>query len=265
MNRNKLFKCEYHLVDHCNLKCSNCEHFSSIAEPSFIEIDNLYSDFNNLSMISGIQDNTNIYLLGGEPLLHPNLDRIHSIVRELYPNHHNVRIRVVTNGLLLPKMEESFWQSCKDNHIILSISKYPIRFDYNDVITKARDYGIETEIFHNDTTAVMRKLPIDVCGEQDQLSSFSNCPIAHRCCFLKNNLIYSCPRVPNICFFNNEYGYDLPINEGDFLQLSNVSSIDEIFSFLEKPKPFCKYCNTSKLINNIPWSTHDNNVNDWIL
>ena len=35
---------ETHLVDHCNLKCKGCSHFSGIAPPFFKDFDEFYKE-----------------------------------------------------------------------------------------------------------------------------------------------------------------------------------------------------------------------------
>lgn len=62
---------EIHLVEHCNLKCKACDNYSSIAEEEYLDIENFENDMKRMrELFSGIQL---IRLLGGEPLLHPNL------------------------------------------------------------------------------------------------------------------------------------------------------------------------------------------------
>jgi molybdenum cofactor biosynthesis enzyme MoaA len=60
-----------------------------------------------------------IYLLGGEPLLHPRAIDIIKIARKYFPNKD---IRFLTNGLLLSKMSKEFFQTLIDYHIFLDIT-----------------------------------------------------------------------------------------------------------------------------------------------
>ncbi|MBO7529038.1 MAG: radical SAM protein [Bacteroidales bacterium] len=262
---NKLLKIEYHLVDHCNLNCICCEHFSSISDVYYASPDNIFKDFRRFSHIQGVSKNdVNIYLLGGEPLLHPQINIILEGVRGLFPNYTNVRIRLVTNGLLLNKMQQSFWNCCTNNHIILSITKYPINLDYDQIEHLASSNRVQFEIFHVKITDTMRALPIDIEGRCDPTYSFEHCPIAHRCCYLKGNKIFSCPRIPNINAFNKRYGYNLHVKDYDYIELTDSTTLDDIMCFLNMPNDFCKYCNPD-LIKNIPWKCHSNSDNEWIL
>ena len=63
---------EVHLVEHCNLNCAGCDNFSSLANPKFLSANEFESDLVRLKDLFG--DNCQrIYLMGGEPLLHPEL------------------------------------------------------------------------------------------------------------------------------------------------------------------------------------------------
>ena len=58
-----------HIVDHCNLNCNCCNHFSPIADPWFIEL----KDFKNqlINLKNNVLNIKNFLILGGEPALHP--------------------------------------------------------------------------------------------------------------------------------------------------------------------------------------------------
>lgn len=259
----KLLKIEYHLVDHCNLNCICCEHFSSISDENFVDVDNLKRDFCRLAKVIG-KENINIYLLGGEPLLHPKLSSIFCYIRNIFPDKESVNIRLVTNGLLLMKMSQDFWDNCSINNIILSVTKYPINLDYASIEEIAIKNNVVFEIFHVTTTAFMRLLPIELSGTCNPAYSFENCPIAHRCCYLKESKIYSCPRIPNIQAFNKHYGYNLRVSQNDYIELLEGVNRDDINRFLDTHNDFCKHCNTDKLNNFVVWRVHNYSQNEWI-
>lgn len=259
----RLLKVEYHLVDHCNLNCVWCEHFSSISKEYYVTLEDVANDFRRLARIKGVNENkVNIYLLGGEPLLHPQVIQIMESVRSIFPNRDNVDIRLVTNGILLNRMPQLFWDSCANNRITLSVTKYPINVDYAAIEGLAKKNGVQFEIFHVKITDSMRTVPIDASGRSSNQNSFENCPIAHRCCYLKGDKIYSCPRIPNINSYNQHYGFDLQVTKHDYIELLDTLSIDDVFSFLDTPNEFCKYCDMEKM-SSTPWSTHKKSRNEW--
>ena len=63
---------EFHLVDHCNLNCRHCAHYSPVAEPRFATMDEVAEACRVASIIRPKR----FHVLGGEPLLHPGIDEI---------------------------------------------------------------------------------------------------------------------------------------------------------------------------------------------
>lgn len=104
---------EIHVVDHCNLDCVGCSHESPLLCKRFEE-PRLLSD--SLHRLWESYHAPLIKLLGGEPLLHPDLP---SIIREVRQRTDS-RIRLVTNGTLLNRR----WTSLVGVHEI-HISAYP--------------------------------------------------------------------------------------------------------------------------------------------
>ncbi|MDR0858670.1 MAG: hypothetical protein LBN97_06550, partial [Oscillospiraceae bacterium] len=60
---------EINLVDHCNLNCQMCDHFSQLAPPFFLSADEFRRDMTRLAELSS-NSVAAIKLIGGEPLLH---------------------------------------------------------------------------------------------------------------------------------------------------------------------------------------------------
>lgn len=79
----------------------------------FISPDSLSHD---LSILSKYYRPEFISLLGGEPLLHPDLIEIINVVRS---SGISDKIRVVTNGRLLHKMPDQFWKDVDEVHVSL--------------------------------------------------------------------------------------------------------------------------------------------------
>lgn len=87
---------EIHICDHCNLRCVACSHESPFATERFDDPATLRLA---LKALWRHYEAPLIKLLGGEPLLHPDIGAIIEAVRAVTGS----RIRIVTNGLLLKK------------------------------------------------------------------------------------------------------------------------------------------------------------------
>src|SRR5438046_9691040 len=99
---------EYHLVEHCNLSCQRCGHFSPLAKPGFSDREAFARDLRQLAThFSRIKE---IRLLGGEPLLHPTPEAFVDIAHVILPNSD---LRIVANGTVLTSTRDSIWQECR--------------------------------------------------------------------------------------------------------------------------------------------------------
>jgi MoaA/NifB/PqqE/SkfB family radical SAM enzyme len=253
---------ELNIVDHCNITCKSCSHFSPLAEAHVSPLDSVQNDLRRMSELTA-QNVDEIHILGGEPLLHPELKEILISARQTFPK---TIIAVITNGVLLLKQDEKFWNVCKENLITIEVTKYPIKLDYPKILKEVEDRGI-TFKFHSYTgkaPKMLYKLPLDREGRQDADKSFYNCTLANRWIALMDGKIYTCQTAPNVFHFNKRFGVSMDLQDGDYLDIYKAKNIEEILSFLCIPKPFCKYCKTTEIINGIPWQASTKEINEWV-
>lgn len=131
------------VTEHCNLNCKSCGSFAPLADEEYIDIDELDRDLRRLSELSDGEVH-HINILGGEPLLHPEIARIVEMVRHyfLYGN-----IYLVTNGVLLNRMDERFWKACKQCNIVIAPTQYPVKLDYEEIKNNVIAHGIQYQSF----------------------------------------------------------------------------------------------------------------------
>ena len=110
---------EVQIVDHCNLNCANCNHFSSIAKEYYLPI-NIYHD-QMILLKQKLPQLKRLVLIGGEPFLHPNIVEFCEISRELF---NNVEIHILTNGLKLKTLDKKILFRLKELQIKICVSKY---------------------------------------------------------------------------------------------------------------------------------------------
>jgi organic radical activating enzyme len=256
----KKLKFEIDIVANCNLNCKCCFHFSPLVNNNYVNPEELERDFKRLSELAGRKDG-NIELMGGEPLLHPEINKIIEISRKYFDGN----ITIVTNGILLPKMNEEFWQSCKKNNINILVTSYPIKLDRKLIKKKAIFYSVKLKM----RMQVMKvqtwcRLPKDIQGKQNIKNSFKNCIIANFCISLKNGKIATCclPLVAER--FNNFYDQKFIVEENDYIDIYSVKNVEEIYEFLSKPIPFCRYCKTRQPEYGIKWGISKKDIHEWI-
>ncbi|MGE5531373.1 MAG: radical SAM protein, partial [Bacteroidota bacterium] len=94
---------EYSAAYHCNLNCAHCSHLSPYTPRGFPSCDSLAADLERLAIVLHTEE---FRLLGGEPLLNPELPTLAQIVRD---SGITDTLVVTTNGLLLHRMDERLW------------------------------------------------------------------------------------------------------------------------------------------------------------
>lgn len=103
MNKRKNFKpihvnnVDIHVINSCNLRCEGCNHLSNFGYGG------VFSKKELIEWIRPWKERlffNRISLLGGEPLLNPELRDICIAYRELFPDN-ETKLRVISNGLLI--------------------------------------------------------------------------------------------------------------------------------------------------------------------
>ena len=235
-----LSQVEFHLVDHCNLNCAHCDHFTPLAKEYFADIEDIVNDFKKLKKIF---DNIGkIYIVGGEPLLHPDLLKIFSPLRTLYPKS---EIIIITNGILLDKQKDEFWEKLKEYDIALSMTHYPLNIDYLGYIEKCKNLGIKAYYFSLNRDK-MQKMDLDIKGSRNKKRAFLKCT-RKKCHFLRDGKLYVCTPAPNIRFLNEYFNLNFKLDKTDYIDLEKIKSASKINKLFKRPIEFCKYCNDEDL------------------
>ena len=254
------FHFEFHLAEHCNLNCIGCTHFSPLAEPEFLEVEDFRNDIERLSYLTGGNARF-INLLGGEPLLHPEINSFFKIAREYFPE---AKISIVTNGILLPQMDNCFWTSCRENKIVIAVTEYSIGFDYLSIRNKIRNENIEFESFSGRQERYeMWSLFLDERGLNRPVDNFMKCQRSNACVFCSHGKLFPCPTMASIRHFNRIFDTKMEISESDYIDIYKVSSIQEILDFLKNPVPFCRFCNVEKRKYGLLWQQSKCEKNEW--
>jgi hypothetical protein len=198
LKRRKLLRFDVQLADHCNLNCKGCGNFSPIAPKCFLDKEVFDKDCERLSTLTeGILED--IYLFGGEPLLHPEITGIIKIARKHFPK---TDISILTNGLLLLKMNDEFWNCCRENNIKITITKYPVKIDIAAIKEKAKKALVRLEVFYEDTERTFFFRPLNPESSVNPKKNFMLCSEANRCIILRNGKL-ACTTASNIDFINN--------------------------------------------------------------
>jgi MoaA/NifB/PqqE/SkfB family radical SAM enzyme len=260
-----------HIAEQCNLSCKGCLHFSPFAPKSFIDIEKYEKDCKRISGLSGGKIDE-IHILGGEPLLNPRIIDIVKISRSNFPHG---TILITTNGILLKNQPDDFWDCCRTNNILISISTYPINLDYSFIIDKAKAYNVQLrfsdKIVSNNGKMLAAdslrwlKLPMDINGRQNPKKSNALCGLSNVCFQLVEGKLYKCCRIAYIKYFNSYFNVNLEVTEDDYIDIYKVKDMDEILNRLRKPVPFCRYCKLDIVGNDVGWERSKKEISEWII
>lgn len=251
---------EVNLVDHCNLNCKFCDHFSPIAEKRFLDIKVFENDISRLAKLTN-GTLGGLSLIGGEPLLHNEVPKFFEISRKYFPN---AVIDMVTNGILL-KNNDEVWKALKNYNIKLLITTYPINIDYESIDKKAKELKIAYERFFMFGTDMKEKVsvhhPFKLDGSVNK-NDFIQCYHFNRCIALRDGKLYTCPIIPNSEHFNKYFNQNLTISEKDYIDIYKAKSFEEIAKFLAIRPAFCKYCDVTKRTGH-PYGISKKSISEW--
>lgn len=226
------------ITEHCNLNCKGCDSLAPLADEEYLNIEECEKDLSRLSEISGGKVE-HINILGGEPLMHPHVEEFLGLTRNYFPIG---KIVIVTNGILLKSMKQKFWKICKENEIVLGVTRYPLQLDYDWIKNKAEKESVEFQWFGDDRKERWVHTKMDLSGQMNCKESFLHCWNANNCTVIEHGKLYPCPRAAKIRHFNKAFKTNMQVSEKDYLLIENIKSLDEIMLFLANPIPFCRFC-----------------------
>ena len=259
-------KLDVQVCDHCNLRCAGCLHFAPLAKKRFLDLDEYAHDLEALAAIDGIEGYFgSIVLMGGEPLLHPNIVEVVRTTRSRLPNEN---IDLCTNGLLLKRMGDDFWDAIAECGVRIAISPYPIKINYEELARLVRSKGARAEFAGDITGAAKDKqefihLALDPEGKCDPVRSFASCPFGGCFMQLSRGAIWPCQVSALHGAFARRFGYGMRDEPEDSLALGVIGSADDIEDFRRKPHPMCRYCDNDALTV-APWGQSEFLAEEWL-
>ena len=247
---------EIQMCDRCNLDCAYCSHLSPVSQPVKISLETLAQECHRLSRI-GVDE---VNLMGGEPLLHPQIAEAIALTRSILPN---IKLIVSTNGLLLPRMGKEFWKACRDNKVVIRITPYPKAkggtwnfFKYVYLIMKNR-----VKLESTGWRFGFRHQLLSEKAEFDATANYLRCQL--HCTQVRNATLWPCAYVAYAFNLNNKFGTHFKTSAGDSLLLTDDITVTDVRLWLLRTKPFCAHCG---IINakHVDWKRSEYARSEWI-
>lgn len=226
----QLYHLDIHIVDNCNLRCKGCSHFSSCVKEE--KMQSLADYTRNLLQLKKLVPNIcRIAILGGEPLLHPQLEDILRFTREIYPF---AAINVVTNGILLSQMSRQLIREMKRDRIQISLSLYPVmQSKLGDFLAFMKENELHYTIF--DCSKFEKRLFSSPVMDGKKMTQ----KCGHVLC-MRENKIGRCPLIMFTDYYNAAFGKTFP--ESDGIDIYQEESGLSLIRKLKEPAELCSYC-----------------------
>jgi hypothetical protein len=191
---------EVHAWHGCNLSCESCSHYSSLGLKGGPTVEELATWMGHWS---GRLRPRTFSILGGEPTLNRELAQIVRISGEMWPHS---RIRVATNGFLLPRHRElALALSELGERAILEVSSHHGGQDFQERFEKVRqtlrewvaEFGIQARVTNSDRNWTRRYHANDrgvAFGDGVPRLAWKNC-IGKFCRQLFDGKLWKCPPI----------------------------------------------------------------------
>lgn len=246
---------EFHLTDHCNLNCKGCGHFTPLAGKTFADLNDYIRDLKQLQkLFSTIKT---IVLMGGEPLLHPQIEAFLFETRSIFPNS---SIKIYTNGILLPKMSESFWNACRACSIDIDITLYPpVKPKEADLIRLVEEKGLKVSTHSITLFFAFYNNKGDTCAK----TAYAKCHKRWYNPMLRNGKIYVCHKPATLKYFNKKFNLKIPID--GFVNIHDpLLNGWDVIEKLDIAPSACRYCTLGlDTIPAFPWAPSNRVLQDW--
>lgn len=250
---------ELHIADHCNLNCMGCLHFTPLAEKWCANPVEIGRDL--LALRTKFKYIRHVTLLGGEPLLHLDYEKIVAEVSRVSPES---LITIVTNGVLLKRDAfDRFLEVCKRFSVRVKWTIYPPMRSYKEeVIARFRNAGVclftvEVGDFY---------VKMNPNGGNPK-SALRFCRKTTYCPYLRDGRIYTCAQAFHIKDYIRLYEKEAG-KKSEMVTSKGLDVYDEticgwsVLKYLMTPCETCRFCADS--FRYIPWSQSNKHFEEWV-
>lgn len=269
LDDNSLKSVYFHVIEKCNLNCAYCDNYAPLSNSNwYISLNQFENNVRRLREL--IEYIPFLSIGGGEPLLHPDLIQLCEILKKYYPSSF---ISILSNGVLLDSMTDTFVESIKRLNVHLVVSEYPISIDY---IRIANKYNNNKVIYTRQKRDKMYNLQLALTKKKNN-DCYYNCVSAGfenykknrpRCIQLdRYGNLFFCGIIQNIHLLENYFNIKFEVIKGkygDYVNIHEMNSVEDILHGINNKIPFCDYCNEHTQICEHDWKLSERKLNEWI-
>ena len=249
---------EIHIADHCNLNCCGCSHYAPIADKWFMTAQEFETEISLLAEKLPRFFNV-IKLMGGEPLMNPEIGELIRLTRVYFPE---VNIYIVTNGILIRKMCDSFFDICRKCRVEIYITIYPINIDYEQLKSFLETKGVKCGFYGDRTECNFRHDVLNRDGRYSSWQNYVTCTRGGTVLQLRHNKIFACAQCAYIEYINKRFNTNFQYQTDDYLDLNKIDSVFQLWKFIFTKKSFCRYCALDK-VKKVEWKLSKGTKDEW--
>lgn len=222
------------VADHCNIACRQCNHASPIVKKWNASVEETQR---TLTLLADVFHCKTLRILGGEPLLNPNLVDIILIAKQ---SGIGDAVQLTTNGMLLDRLSDEGWTALDEIEISLyetsklteakidAFKRKGKQFHTRVNVSKYPNFRMTFSSQTSDNTALVEDI-------------WQACKMANvwGCYSLRDGTLYRCPQSIYISeFADGNFG-----DEG-FKLAGRAQLQDDLLAFLNAPGPLksCRNC-----------------------
>ena len=248
----RIKRLDFNVAYACNLACKGCISLSDFDRRGVESLQDIESQCN---IWSKIVDPSIISIFGGEPLMHPRIEKVLTIIREAWPL---AQIRFITNGYLLKRYDPELWFRIGQLEMQISIHRQDheklITNEIKRIVSRRKDWKAsrsvvdghkQLELQNKDLTIYKSKfrrfvMPYKLVNGKPKPYN-SDPKKAHKICgnpnvpILYKNKLYKCAPIANLLDVDQDgaYKYDGVGPNGD---------VESLVKQINKPESICAMC-----------------------
>jgi organic radical activating enzyme len=242
-NRIRVEAFELHVTEHCNLRCAHCCNMSPYLSSKTLSPAAIAATLTKMATVL----HADVFkIMGGEPLLHPNITEVLHAVKASGVGD---VVRLFTNGLLLTTMDDHFWRAL-DHLTISSYDSAPVRADHLAIIEdKAQQFDVVLNVKPVDAfSQVMHHIRRD--DDEAVQYTWNQCWLRHRCLVVRDERFYICTRAAYLTDLHDRVALTNPFDDPDRRRHEDSVSIHEpnlaehMLALLNRSQPLhsCRFC-----------------------
>ena len=271
-NRIVVDKLEFYITNVCNLTCSGCNRYNNYKFSGWQDNDD-YAD-----VIQAWAKKIKVvkpFILGGEPLLNPSINKWVEGIRAAWPDTFSPQI--IRNGARIDQVK-GLYESCQKTDTFIGISlhrdedketvfrrirnflKHPIQegpqirtdmnsdYQFIDANYVQVHVWMTTEFLQNNI--IERPDGTRTLYQSDPIEAHKACPqVLHKNYHMIKGKVYKCGPAPLMVEFDQQYPFDLSEEDRALLYTDPGLSFEdfdtrgaEFFANIDNPIPQCKFC-----------------------